>query len=47
MKLELLADVYMILNYENGVRGIVRDICYYSKANNKYLHDYDATKEST
>ena len=47
-KKELLTDVNMILDYENGIRGgIPKAIYQYGKANNKYIHDYDETKEST
>ena len=38
----------MILDYENGIRGgITRYICQYVKANNKYMHRQDETKESS
>ena len=37
----------MILDYENGIRvEIIRAICHYDEANNKYMHYYDKTKES-
>ena len=37
----------MILDYENGIRvEIIRAICHYGEANNKYMHYYDKTKES-
>ena len=38
IKRELLTDVKMILDYENGYRGgIRRDIFHYAEANNKYM----------
>ena len=38
----------MILDYENSIRGgITRAICHYVKANNKYMHRQDETKESS
>ena len=38
----------MMLNYENGNRGgITRAIYHYVEANNKYICNYDETKENT
>ena len=37
----------MMLDYENGVRGrITRANCHYTKANSKYMCDYDEVIES-
>lgn len=45
--LELLTAVDMILDCENDIRvEIIRAICHYGEANNKYMHYYDETKES-
>ena len=47
VKLGLLTDTDMLLMVEKGVRG---GICHtnnqYAKGNNKYMKDYDKTKES-
>ena len=47
-KLDLLTDIDMLLIVEKGIRG---GICYsiyqYSKANNKYIKDYDKNEESS
>ena len=46
IELEVLTDVYMILDYGNGIRGgIARAIYHNDEANYKYLHGYDETKE--
>ena len=46
--LELLADIDMLLMVEKGIRvGICHAIHQYAKANNKYMKDYDKTKESS
>lgn len=38
----------MTLDYENSIRGgITRYFCQYKKANNKYTHRQDETKESS
>ena len=38
----------MLLDYENGIRGeIARAIGNYTKANHKYMYDYDEIKESS
>ena len=38
----------MLLDNENGKRvGIKRVISQHAEANNKYMYDYDETKEST
>ena len=47
VKLELLTDIDMLLMVEIGIRG---GTCYairYTKANNKYIKDYDKNKESS
>ena len=47
VKLELLTDINMYEFLESGIRGGISVISHrYSKANNKYLSDYDDTKES-
>ena len=45
IKLELLANVYMLLMVEKGIRG---RICHaiHAKANKKYMKNYDKNKES-
>ena len=48
VKLELLADVDMLLIIEKGIRGgICHAIHRYAKANNKYMKNYDKNKESS
>ena len=48
VKLELLTDIDMLIMLEKSIRrGICRSICQYAKANNKYMEDYDKTKESS
>lgn len=48
IELELLTNINMILDYENGIReGITRVFCDYVEINNKHLHDYDERKGST
>lgn len=38
----------MLLDCENGARrGVIRVIHHYTEASNKYMHDYDKSKEST
>ena len=48
IKLELLADISMLLVVEKGIKG---GVCYaihgYAKANNKYMKNYDKNKESS
>ena len=47
-KLELLTDYDMLLMLEEGIRGgICHSIHRYAKANNKYMTDYDESKESS
>ena len=37
----------MVLDYETNIMGeITGTVCHYGKANNKYMYDYDETKES-
>ena len=46
VKLELLANIDMLLMVEKGIReGICRAIHRYVKANYKYMKDYDKNKE--
>ena len=48
MDLKILTDVNMILEYKISVGGgITRAIFHYGEANNKYIHGYVETKEST
>ena len=46
VKLDLLTDINMLLMLEKGIGG---GICYliyqYTKANNKYMKNYNKTKE--
>ena len=46
VKLDLLTDINMPLMVEKGIRGgICHSIYRYSKANNKYMKDYNKYKE--
>ena len=46
VKLELLTDIDMLLMVEKNLRGgICHAIYQYTKANNKYMKDYDKNKE--
>ena len=46
VKLDLLTDIGMLLMVEKGIRGgICHSIYRYSKANNKYMKNYDKNKE--
>ena len=48
VKLDLLTDIGMLLIVEKGIRGgICHAIHRYTKANNKYMKDYDKTKDSS
>ena len=48
VKLELLADVDMLLMVEKGIRGgICHAIYRYAKANNKYIKNYNKDKEES
>ena len=47
VKLEKISDINMYLFIEKGLRGGISDIAIrYSKANNKYIKNYDLTKPS-
>ncbi|GIY36505.1 hypothetical protein CEXT_572921, partial [Caerostris extrusa] len=47
VKLDLIHDIDMVLMIEKGVRGGISQCCNrYSKANNKYMKEYDKNKES-
>ena len=46
--LELLTDEDMLLLYEKGIRGgMCNVVLRYAKANNKYMQNYDITKDSS
>ena len=48
VELELLTDDDMLLMIEEGVRGgICHAVHRYAKANNRYMKDYDESKESS
>ena len=48
LKLELLTDYDMLLMVEEGTRGgICHSIHRHAKANNKYMNNYDESKESS
>lgn len=48
IELETLADINLLDNYENCVRGgITRVIRHYAEANIKYMYDYDKSKKRT
>ena len=48
VKLELLADIDMVLMVENDIRGgICHAIYRYAKVNSKYMKDFDKNKESS
>ena len=48
VKLELLTDIDKLLMVEKGIRGgICHAINRYTKANNKYMKDYDKNKKSS
>ena len=47
VKSNILTDIDMLLIVEKGIRGgIYHSIYQYEKANNKYIKDYDESKES-
>ena len=48
VKLDLLTDIDMLLMVEKGIRwGKCHSIYQCAKANNKYIRNYDKTKESS
>ena len=48
VELELLTDYDMLLMIEEGIRGgICHTVHRYAKANNKYIKNYDKSKESS
>ena len=48
VKLDLLTDIDMLLMVEKGIReGICHTIHRYTKANNKYMKDYNKKKSSS
>ena len=48
VKLELLTDIDMLVMVEKGIRGVICHVVYrYRKAKNKYMRDYDKSKESS
>ena len=48
VKLELLTDNNMLLQFETGIHGAIATVVHkYAKSNNKYMQNYDSTKQST
>ena len=48
VKLDLLVDIDVLVMVQKGRRGwLYHSICRYTKANDKYMKDYDRNKESS
>ena len=48
VELDLLTDINMLLMVEKSIRGgICHSFYQYAKINNKYMKDYDKSKESS
>ena len=48
VKLDLLTNIDLLVMVEKGIRGGICDaIHWYTKANNKYVKDYDKNKKSS
>ena len=46
VKLDLFTDINILLMVEKGIRGgVCHSIYRYTKANNKYMKDYDKNKK--
>ena len=47
VELDFLTDIDKLLMVDEGIRGGIRQVSQrYSKANNKYMKDFDKSKES-
>ena len=48
VKSDLITDIYMLLMIEKSIRGRICNAAHhYTKANNKYMQDYDENKQSS